>query len=86
MREYEISSTKIQFTTFNELIKVEDLLQKLVSGQGDLSAALSGKIDICTLDTVSDLHVEKEILVLDVLKKFFSLGEILRCVLGNKKY
>ena len=48
---------------------MEYLLQELISGKSNLSSSLTRKINICSLDTVSDLGVQKEILLFDVTEE-----------------
>lgn len=64
---------------------MEDLLKKFITRQSYLSSAFSGQINIGSLNTVSDLHIEKEVLILYVLKELFSLSQVLGCILCNKK-
>ena len=62
---------------------MEYLLKKFVSGQSDLTSSLSRKINVGSLNAVSDLAIQKEVLFLDVLKKFLTFFKILLGILSN---
>jgi hypothetical protein len=62
---------------------MEYLLKKFVSGQSDLTSSLSRKINVGSLNAVSDLAIQKEVLFLDVLKKFLTFSKILLGILSN---
>ena len=64
---------------------MEYFLKELVSSKGDLTSSLSRKIDISSLYAVSDLAIQKEVLFLDILKKFLTFSKVLLGILSDQK-